>query len=1024
MSTNKTFNKVQLDVKFTQATTRANLISEENISISFGKISKYFADLHSQAFTGYTHPTYTARTGKPTGNQTPGFGSTFTISQITSDGTGHVTAATDRTVKIPDTTMGAASADAAGSKGLVPAPAAGKQTSFLRGDGTWAVPTNTNTTYTIATGDSNGQIKVTPSSGSAYNVSVKGLGSAAYTASTSYVPINGKAPNGIGRDGYVAYAHDGFLNYGAGTVTGALVITTPFTKTKGGVMLKFTVDIYNYKSNTSVEYKISGYAYNDGKWYNCTAYCVSSGVYSTDNIDNLTVRFGYVADGFYQVQIGETTTDKWQYPRINIHDISIAYNRTNYTDANTGWSLEFVTSGNIPNITQTITNTAQQITPISVTSSTLDTTPGTFAFFGSGAPWTGSDWCGLQVGFQDDRFQIVASNGTLAVRQNDSSGTPTTTGWSGWKTLSTTDHTHSNYLGAKSDGTYYGMASPTGADNVWIRTTSQGILPYQAGNAGSGHNYLGTSTWYFAHAYIDTVHALKYHGWYGQKTNDTRQSTANITCTGKGAMQIIIVSSALTAGRPAADGYIMDFDWDNTGQYKSQLYIPNTATTNNGIQWRAQSNSSDWSAAACAWRSVLDNSNYKSYTVTKTGDGASGSWGIDITGTANRATYLDVVASNEIRFYNDNQFKANNQFWIGFSWADGSHYTPSGGSDTSSKTAPNITKFLMGNCSAGGLASVHAKTFILGNGSSPTHTSKTTTITTAATTTDRTITLPDASGTIAVFPAARTSGQVVVTDGTAGGIKSSGYTIAASVPSGAVFTDAKVTQTAVGSTYTNYRPIVISSANSATEGFSPSTTTDGTFITSSLYCQPSTGMLHANIFKAGKASTTDGEIKFYRSGSGNSGEITLKATAQSTSGTYLLPSCGNGTYTLSIGMMQVGGTGDSLVMSNVSGIPAGTLSFKIIFKSNATSPMYSMVEIPYIGDGVDCGGLIQVGDYSDGTQGSPRIVMKGVVIRVTAGSKSGTKTFTATVTPTQKISGSSVSEYTRNVIMYKIYACT
>ena len=39
---------------------------------------------------------------------------------------------------------------------------------------------------TIATGDSNGQIKVTPSSGSAYNVSVKGLGSAAYlTANTA-----------------------------------------------------------------------------------------------------------------------------------------------------------------------------------------------------------------------------------------------------------------------------------------------------------------------------------------------------------------------------------------------------------------------------------------------------------------------------------------------------------------------------------------------------------------------------------------------------------------------------------------------------------------------------------------------------------------------------------------------------------------------------------------------------------------------------------------------------------------------
>lgn len=46
--------------------------------------------------------------------------------------------------------------------------------------------TDTNTTYTFATGDSNGQIKVTPSGGSAQNVSVKGLGSAAYTASTAY----------------------------------------------------------------------------------------------------------------------------------------------------------------------------------------------------------------------------------------------------------------------------------------------------------------------------------------------------------------------------------------------------------------------------------------------------------------------------------------------------------------------------------------------------------------------------------------------------------------------------------------------------------------------------------------------------------------------------------------------------------------------------------------------------------------------------------------------------------------------
>jgi hypothetical protein len=39
--------------------------------------------------------------------------------------------------------MGAATSSTAGKAGLVPAPAAGEQASFLRGDGTWVVPTNT-----------------------------------------------------------------------------------------------------------------------------------------------------------------------------------------------------------------------------------------------------------------------------------------------------------------------------------------------------------------------------------------------------------------------------------------------------------------------------------------------------------------------------------------------------------------------------------------------------------------------------------------------------------------------------------------------------------------------------------------------------------------------------------------------------------------------------------------------------------------------------------------------------------------
>lgn len=44
--------------------------------------------------------------------------------------------------------MKGATSSAAGTHGLVPAPASGKQLSFLRGDGTWAVPTDVNGTVT------------------------------------------------------------------------------------------------------------------------------------------------------------------------------------------------------------------------------------------------------------------------------------------------------------------------------------------------------------------------------------------------------------------------------------------------------------------------------------------------------------------------------------------------------------------------------------------------------------------------------------------------------------------------------------------------------------------------------------------------------------------------------------------------------------------------------------------------------------------------------------------------------------
>ena len=91
----------------------------------------------------------TAGSYGPSANATPGYGATFNVPYITVDAKGRVTSIENKTVKIP-------------------------------------ASDNTNTTYTFATGDTNGTFKVTPSGGTATNIAIKGLGSAAYTASSAY----------------------------------------------------------------------------------------------------------------------------------------------------------------------------------------------------------------------------------------------------------------------------------------------------------------------------------------------------------------------------------------------------------------------------------------------------------------------------------------------------------------------------------------------------------------------------------------------------------------------------------------------------------------------------------------------------------------------------------------------------------------------------------------------------------------------------------------------------------------------
>lgn len=94
----------------------------------------------------------------------------------------------------PNTTysnMGGATSSAAGAAGLVPAPAAGKQASFLRGDGTWVVPTNT--TYGLASTTANGLLRQLNGSTSSF---MRGDGTWATPPNTTYAVAN-ESTNGL-----------------------------------------------------------------------------------------------------------------------------------------------------------------------------------------------------------------------------------------------------------------------------------------------------------------------------------------------------------------------------------------------------------------------------------------------------------------------------------------------------------------------------------------------------------------------------------------------------------------------------------------------------------------------------------------------------------------------------------------------------------------------------------------------------------------------------------------------------------
>lgn len=182
-------------------------------------------------------------------------------------------------------------------------------------------------------------------------------------------------------------------------------------------------------------------------------------------------------------------------------------------------------------------------------------------------------------------------------------------------------------------GAVTGSASVNGSQNVTITTTYQtGSIDgrYVGGKKIAGHGSQGTA--YTADTYSSNF-VNKAFVAYAERGSWAYANNGYIT-TDTG-VNIPLAGTAI-------------FQWGASDTNKTQLFI--TPMNNSGVSNPAVNEmlfyTSNGSGYTSAWTRVLTHRNYTNYTVTKTGGGASGTWGISITGNAATATTAQYLASN------------------------------------------------------------------------------------------------------------------------------------------------------------------------------------------------------------------------------------------------------------------------------------------------------------------------------------------------------------------------------------------
>lgn len=521
----------------------------------------------------------------------------------------------------------------------------------------------TNAVRKVATGSKNGTISVTTGTGAATDVAIKGLGSAAYTASNAYATAaqGTKADNAMPKAGGTftgavtlnadptANLHPATKQYVDSKISSSIAAsdamvfkgtigtngtstTLPTSAVVGDtykVITQITVPANNSYTAADVTAKIGDLVVamaKDPKWL-----VVPSGDEAVTTVNYSTTTTNLTTSAKTgSITLGEAATKQI--------DSTIASGSTSTKLPTSKAVADYVTWGNVSGRPSTFTpsthtHTKDQVglgnvdntadanksvkyagsagTATNVSGTVADTTvdAARHVWFSNNTTETKRDY--------NDALKYNPKSNTITANITGSAASANAVAWDKVtgkpSTFAPSSHTHTiaNVTGLQAALDGKSNNGHTHDDRYYTESEMNAKLADKA-NASHGHNNIGC---------------------YGTNTINTVANDTTANWASKENSVHFYNTKDLLNGQPSQYGFLFNMAFGQSEIH--QIW----AEGGGSLYHRYGNNKSDGTSnIEKTWRKILDSSNYSSYTVTKAGGGASGTWGISITGNAATAS--------------------------------------------------------------------------------------------------------------------------------------------------------------------------------------------------------------------------------------------------------------------------------------------------------------------------------------------------------------------------------------------------